>query len=105
MPGWKSQFALVALTFGVASWLGYRAESRSLDAAGRPEPASRSTARQIIASKSRADSIDRLNALRRVAGRTRLTPREEAQCWEVIRGFSVDDVKAYLAGLPGNSRL
>lgn len=105
MPGWKSQFALVALTFGVASWLGYRAESRSLDAAGRPEPASRSTARQIIASKSRADSIDRLNALRRVAGRTRLTPREEAQCWEVIRGFSVDDVKDYLAELPGNSRL
>lgn len=104
MSGWKSKLTLVAMTLGVASWLGYRAESRSLDAAVRPEPSSRSTARQILAPKSRAESIDRLNALRRVAGRTRLTPREETQCWEVIRGFTVDDVKAYLAELPGNSR-
>jgi hypothetical protein len=105
MPGWKSKLTLVAVTLGVASWLGYRAESRSLDAAVRSEPASRSTARQILAPKSRADSFDRLNALRRVAGRSRLTPREEAQCWEIIRGFSVDEVRAYLAEIPESLHL
>lgn len=100
MTGWKSRLALVAVTLGVASWLGYRAECRSLDTARQPDSSAHSTARPVLATRTRAESIDRLNALRHVAGRWRLTPREEAQCWEIIRGFSVDEVQAYLAEIP-----
>jgi len=105
MTGWKSKLALVAGTLGVASWLGYRAECRNLDAARQPDSFTRSTARPVLATRTRAESIDRLNTLRRVAGRWSLAPREEAQCWEIIRGFSVDEVKAYLAEIPENLHL
>lgn len=100
MPGWKSKLALVALTLGVAAWTGYRSERRSMDAAGKPATTFRSVVRHVMAPKSRTEMIDRLNALRHTAGRSQPTPREIQQCWEIIRGFTVEDVQAYLAEIP-----
>jgi hypothetical protein len=100
MSGWKSKLALVAVTLGVAAWTGYRSERRGMDAAGKPATTFRSVVRHAMAPKSRTDAIDRLNALRHAAGRSQPTPQEMKQCWEIIRGFTVEDVQAYLAEIP-----
>ena len=100
MLGWKSKLALVAITLGVAAWTGYRSERRGMDAAGKPATTFRSVVRHVMAPKSRTEMIDRLNALRHTAGRSQPTPQEVKQCWEIIRGFTVEDVQAYLAEIP-----
>jgi hypothetical protein len=104
MPGWKSKLVLVAATLGIASWVGYRAERRSMDAAGKPATTFRSVVRHVMAPKSRKESFDRLNRLRHAAGRSEPTPRELQQCWEIIRGFTVEDVQAYFAEIPDGLR-
>jgi hypothetical protein len=100
MLGWKSKLALVAAVLGVAAWTGYRSERRGMDAAGKPATTFRSVVRHVMAPKSRTEMIDRLNALRHTAGRSQPTPQEVKQCWEIIRGFTVEDVQAYLAEIP-----
>ena len=75
MLGWKSKLVLVAATLGIASWVGYRAERRSMDAAGKPATTFRSVVRHVMAPKSRKESFDRLNLLRHAAGRSEPTPR------------------------------
>ncbi|HEY8962124.1 MAG TPA: hypothetical protein VIM57_07945 [Luteolibacter sp.] len=104
LMNWKSKLVLAVVTLGGGAWLGYRAERQSGNAAVQQEPASRSSARENVTTRSRIESVDRLNALRRLVGRSSLTPKEEAECWAVIRGFSADEVKAYLAELPVDSR-
>ncbi|MEK7951571.1 hypothetical protein [Luteolibacter soli] len=100
MLRWKLKLAIVAAVMGVATWAGYRSERRTMDAAGKPATTIRSVVRRVMAPKSRTESIDKLNALRHVAGRSEPTPREMQQCWEIIRGFTVEDVQAYLAEIP-----
>jgi len=104
MPGWKPKLALVALTLGIATWTGYRAERRTMDAAGRPSTTLRSVVRHVLAPKSRTDSLARLNALRHSAGRSLPTPREVRESWEIIRAFTVDDIQAALAEIPDGLR-
>jgi hypothetical protein len=91
---------LTAGTLGAAVWLGYSAERHVMDAAGSQPVTVQSVVRRAMAPKSRTEPIDKLNRLRHGAGRSRATPRESAECWQIIRGFSVDDVKAALAEIP-----
>lgn len=62
----------------------------------------RSVVRRALTQNSRTEAMERLNAIRHTAGRLSLTSNEEAACWELVRGFSVEEVKAFLAGLPTN---
>jgi len=100
MLSWKYRLLLCAGTLAAATWLGYRAEHRVMDSAGNNPVTFRSVVRRVMAPKSRVASIDRLNELRHLAGRSELTPREHAECWSIVRGFSVQDVEACLAEIP-----
>ena len=100
MLAWKYRLLLAAGALGLATWLGYRAERHVMDAAGSRPVTIQSVVRRAMAPKSRTEPIDRLNRIRHSAGRSQPTPRECAECWEIIRGFSVDDVKAGLAEIP-----
>ena len=100
MLAWKYRLLLAAGALGLATWLGYRAERHVMDAAGSRPMTIQSVVRRAMAPKSRTEPIDRLNRIRHSAGRSQPTPRECAECWEIIRGFSVDDVKAGLAEIP-----
>ena len=71
-----------------------------MDAAGKPATTFRSVVRQVMAPKSRKDSFAKLHELRHRAGRSQPTPREMQQCWEIVRGFSAEDVQAFLAEIP-----
>lgn len=71
-----------------------------MDSAGNNPLTFRSVVRRVMAPKSRVESIDRLNELRHMAGRSELTPREHAECWSIVRGFSMQDVEACLAEIP-----
>ncbi len=71
-----------------------------MDAAGNNPMTFRSVVRRMMAPKSRMESIDRLNEIRHTAGRTVLSPKEHAECWSIIRGFSVQDVEACLVEIP-----
>ena len=57
----------------------------------------------MLEPESRSTAIERLNRLRHAAGRGAPTPREAAESWEIIRGFTVEDIQAYLAELPPSS--
>ncbi len=100
MLAWKYRLLLAAGALGLATWLGYRAERHVMDAAGSRPVTIQSVVRRAMAPKSRTEPIDRLTRIRHSAGRSQPTPRECAECWEIIRGFSVDDVKAGLAEIP-----
>jgi hypothetical protein len=100
MLAWKYRILLGAGTLGAAIWLGYSAERHVMDAAGNKPVTIQSVVRRVMAPKSRTEPIDRLNRIRHTAGRSHPTPRESAECWEIVRGFSVDDVKAALAEIP-----
>lgn len=100
MLSWKYRILLAAGTLGLAAWFGYSAERHVMDAAGSKPVTIQSVVRRAMAPKSRTGPIDKLNQLRHIAGRTRPTPREIAEFWEIIRAFSIEDVKAYLAEIP-----
>jgi hypothetical protein len=100
MLAWKYRILLAAGTLGLAAWAGYSAERRVMDSAGNQPLTFQSVVRRVMAPRSRTERIGRLNELRHLAGRSQPTPRESAECWEIIRGFSVDDVKAALAEIP-----
>ena len=100
MLAWKYRILLAAGTLGGAIWLGYSAERHVMDAAGNKPVTLQSVVRRAMAPKSRTERIDKLNAIRHTAGRSQPTPRESAECWEIICGFSPDDVKAALAEIP-----
>jgi len=104
MPGWKTNLTLAAATLGIAAWVGYRSERRTMDAAGKPATTIRSVVRHVMAPKSRKESFDRLHRLRHTSGRSQPTPREMQQCWDIVRGFTVEDVQAYLAEIPDGLR-
>jgi len=96
----KYRFLLAGGTLGLAIWLGYRGECRVMDAAGSKPVTFQSVVRRVLAPKSRTDQIDKLNRIRHGIGRTYPTQREAAEAWEIIRGMTVDDVKACLAEIP-----
>jgi hypothetical protein len=100
MLSWKYRILLAAGTLGLAAWFGYSAERHVMDAAGSKPVTIQSVVRRVMAPKSRTGQIDKLNELRHAAGRTHPTPREIAEFWEIIRAFSIEDVKAYLAEIP-----
>lgn len=100
MPSSKNTLLLAAGTLGLATWLSYRAESHVMDAAGSKPVTIQSVVRRVMAPRSRTEHIDRLNEIRHAAGRTSLTHREATECWQIIRGFTVEDVKAFLAEIP-----
>jgi hypothetical protein len=100
MLAWKYRILLATGTLGAALWLGYSAERHVMDAAGSKPVTFRSVVRRAMAPKSRTERIDQLNRIRHTAGRSHPTPRESAECWEIVRSFSADDVKAALAEIP-----
>ncbi|WP_035601715.1 hypothetical protein [Haloferula sp. BvORR071] len=100
MPSWKYRLLLCAGTLGLATWLGYRAERHETDAAGNNPVTFRSVVRKVMAPKSRTNAIDQLNQIRHGAGRSQLGDREIAECWSIIRGFTLEDVQAGLAEIP-----
>jgi hypothetical protein len=100
MLSWKYRILVAAGTLGLAAWFGYSAERHVMDAAGSKPVTIQSVVRRAMAPKSRTGQIDKLNELRHAAGRTHPTPREIAEFWEIIRAFSIKDVKAYLAEIP-----
>ena len=100
MLSWKYRFLLAAVALGLATWLGYRGECHVMDAAGSKPVTFQSVVRRVMAPKSRTEQIDKLNRIRHGIGRTNPTEREAAEAWEIIRGMTVDDVKACLAEIP-----
>ena len=97
---WKTKLTLAVATLTLAAWWGYSSERHVRDDAGSKPKTLRSVVRHIMAPKSRSAAIQRLNELRHAGGRTGLTTAQAAECWQIIRAFSVEDVKAYLADLP-----
>lgn len=85
---------------GLAGWIGWRNEVAAVTAAGKPPLTFRSAARHLFTPKAERDAVKQLEALRQRAGRGELTPSEAAECWQIIRNFSEEQVKAYLADLP-----
>ncbi|WP_367871740.1 hypothetical protein [Luteolibacter sp. Populi] len=100
MLSWKTRLLLGAATLGLATWIGYRAERHITDAAGNNPLTFRSVVRRVMAPKSQTELIKRLNQLRHGAGRSELGDREIAECWSIIRGFTLEDVQAGLAEIP-----
>jgi hypothetical protein len=102
--GWKVRIPLAFLVVGLGAGYGYYAEQRLMEGAGSRPASLRSVVRHVLASAPAAAARERLDGLRNRAGHTDLSPRERAECWEIIRGFTVEQVKDYLAELPDPPR-
>lgn len=89
---------------GFAGWLGYQNEVAAVTAAGKAPITFRSTVRRLMTDREQRKTLAGLEELRQRAGRNALTPSEAAACWQVIRGFTEEQVKAYLAELPKDER-
>ena len=104
MGGWdRTRWSYVMATLaaaGLAWWTGYRNEVAAVTAAGKPPLTFRSAVRHVLTPKAERDAVKRLEAMRQRAGRGELTPSESAESWRIIRNFSEEQVKAYLADLP-----
>ena len=104
MGGWdRTRWSYVMATLaaaGLAWWTGYRNEVAAVTAAGKPPLTFRSAVRHVLTPKMQRDAVKRLETMRQRAGRGELTPSEAAECWQIIRNFSEEQVKAYLADLP-----
>ena len=85
---------------GLAGWMGYRNEVAAVTAAGKPPLTFRSAVRHVLTPKAERDAVKRLETMRQRAGRGELTPAERLECWQIIRNFSEEQVKVYLADLP-----
>jgi len=107
MGGWdrtRWSYAIVGLAAaGLAGWVGHRNEVAVVTPGGKAPLTFRSAARQLLAPKAERDAMKQLAALRQRAGRGPLKPSEAAECWQIIRGFSEDQVKACLTDIPGDS--
>lgn len=90
--------------FAFSIYWCYHSERHVMDAAGNRPATVRSTIRHLFAPKSRTAAIDRLEELRHAGGRVGFRPRDSDECWSIIRGFSVEDIKAYLGDLPTNTK-
>lgn len=100
----QSKYLLFAVAAaGLSGWVGYRNEVAAVTAAGKPPLTFRSAARHLLTPKTERDAVKRLETLRQRAGRGDLTPSEKLECWQIIRSFSEEQVKHYLAELPPGS--
>lgn len=100
MLSWKYLLLLAAGTLALATWAGYRLECRVMDSAGSKPVTLQSVIRRVTAPKARTVQVDKLNELRHRAGRMEMSSREAAAAWEIVRGFTVEDVKACLEEIP-----
>ena len=104
MLPWKYRLLLGGGTLALATWVGYRAECRVMDSAGSKPVTFQSVVRRATAPKARTEKIDKLNEIRHRAGRTEISAAESAAAWEIIRAFTVEDVKACLEEIPATPR-
>lgn len=89
---------------GLGSWYGFYSEERSIEGAGNRPLSLRFLVRRALAGAPAVAATERLNRLRNHAGHTDLTPKERRECWDIVREFTADQVKDYLAELPNSLR-
>ncbi len=96
---WKSKLLLVAASAGLATWSGYDAERRAVDAGARKSTV-RTMVKRLTTPADQRAGLDRLEALRLAIGPGYPSRREVAEMWSIIRAFSADEVHAALEGFP-----
>jgi len=95
---WKLYLALT-LGAGLASaWLGFRGEQERQET-GESSPAPLKTQLKRIFVRP-TDAVARLDEIRAHSKRVDLSPPEEEECWQIIRGLSEQQLRSYLADLP-----
>lgn len=96
---WKSKLLLIAATAGLATWSGYRAERRTVDAGARKSTV-RTMVKRLTTPAAERAGLDRLESLRLAIGAGYPSRREVAEMWAIIRAFSADEVHAALEAFP-----
>jgi hypothetical protein len=96
---WKGKLLLIAVTAGLATWSGYRAERRTVDAGARKSTV-RTMVKRLSTPADQRAGLDRLEALRLAIGPGYPSRREVAEMWAIIRAFSADEVHAALEAFP-----
>jgi hypothetical protein len=94
---WKTHLALASIFAGIAGWFGYRGAAVSPAPVEDSEPAE---LRHSVTATSRESMRERLLEIRH--SKNGFGKREKAEAWAMIRGFTLDEVKAELAKLAEN---
>jgi len=104
MSGWYRshliRFGVPLVVAGLGGWIGFHNEVEAVTAAGKPPLNFRSATRGLMTSRTDRDAVQQLEALRQRIGPEEPSPLEKVECWNLIRNFSEDQVKACLAELP-----